>query len=86
MDGATQAFRTISGFAAILGQSETIERCVISRILAYALGRQLGEADVGMVEALSRSFLSLPRENRSWTALLELVANHPVLHYGDLSP
>jgi Protein of unknown function (DUF1588)/Protein of unknown function (DUF1592)/Protein of unknown function (DUF1595)/Protein of unknown function (DUF1587)/Protein of unknown function (DUF1585) len=86
LDGVEQEFRTVAGFATILGQSETVERCVVSRLLGYAMGREITEGDQGMLDGLSRSFLNLPRADRTWMTLLSLVANHPALQHGEATP
>jgi Protein of unknown function (DUF1588)/Protein of unknown function (DUF1592)/Protein of unknown function (DUF1595)/Protein of unknown function (DUF1587)/Protein of unknown function (DUF1585) len=86
LDGATHDFQTVSGFAAILGQSQTVKNCIVTRVFSYALSRKLSDADLGMVQGLSQAFSSLPLHQQTWTALFEQVANHPSLQLGESVP
>jgi hypothetical protein len=71
LDGAERAFAGVTEFAALMGGSPTVERCLVQKVFQYAHGRSPKDGDAGAIDDLARRFRAA---GRTYRALVESLA------------
>jgi hypothetical protein len=57
LDAELRPYADTAEFAAVLAQSEEVERCFVSKMLQYGLGRSLASSDETALDELARDFV-----------------------------
>jgi uncharacterized protein DUF1588/uncharacterized protein DUF1592/uncharacterized protein DUF1595/uncharacterized protein DUF1585/uncharacterized protein DUF1587 len=76
LDGTAQAYKNTAEFAALLAQSADVQRCFVSKLFQYGLGRSLQGADKPAIDDLAQRFKSA---GRTYLAAVRSVATSPAL-------
>jgi len=76
LDGSMQTFASTAEFASILSASPSVQRCFVSKMFQFGLGRSLLDGDEGVVDDLAKKFET---SGRTYASLLNLVATSPAL-------
>lgn len=71
LDSKLRRYANTAEFAAVLAQSESVERCFVSKLLQYGLGRTLASSDEPALDELARAFEA---GERSYAAALTAMA------------
>ncbi len=74
LDGAVQAYASTASFASILGKSASVQRCLVSKMFQYGLGRSLDDTDQGALDDIALRFEGA---GRTYLAAITAVATSP---------
>jgi len=74
LDGTLQSYADTASFAALLAASPTVQRCLVSKLYQYAMGRSLRDGESAVVDQLAQTFAD---GGRTWAAAVAAVANSP---------
>jgi hypothetical protein len=74
LDGTLQSYADAASFAALLAASPTVQRCLVSKLYQYGMGRSLGDGESAVVDALAQTFAD---GGRTWAAAVAAVASSP---------
>jgi hypothetical protein len=74
LDDTPQPYKNTAEFASLLGKSPGVQRCFVSKMFQYGLGRSLGSADEAAVDDLAKHFQSA---GRTYAAAITSVATSP---------
>ena len=74
LDGTLQSYADTASFAALLAASPTVQRCLVSKLYQYAMGRSLRDGESAVVDELAQTFAD---GGRTWSAAVAAVANSP---------
>jgi hypothetical protein len=74
LDGTLQSYADTASFAALLAASPTVQRCLVSKLYQYAMGRSLRDGESAVVDELAQTFAD---GGRTWAAAVAAVANSP---------
>ena len=55
LDGTLQSYADTASFAALLAASPTVQRCLVSKLYQYAMGRSLRDGESAVVDELAQS-------------------------------
>ncbi len=77
LDDVTETFANTAEFANLLSKSARVQRCFVSKLFQYGMGRTLQGSDESAVDALVPSFEAA---GRTYLAALNAVANSPAFH------
>ena len=74
LDGTLQSYADTASFAALLAASPTVQRCLVSKLYQYGMGRSLRDGESAVVDGLAQSFAD---GGRTWAAAVAAVATSP---------
>ena len=74
LDGTLQSYADTASFAALLASSPTVQRCLVSKLYQYGMGRSLREGERAVVDELAQTFAA---GGRTWAAAVAAVATSP---------
>ena len=76
LDGVARDFKNTAEFAGLMAQSASVQRCLLSKMFQYALGRSLNDADQAGIDDLTEQFASA---GRTYLAGMGEIATSPAL-------
>lgn len=74
LDGVLQSYADTASFAALLAASPTVQRCLVSKLYQYGMGRSLRAEDAPAIDRLAQAFAD---GGRTWSAAVAAVATSP---------
>jgi len=83
LDGLMQSYADTSSFAALLAASPTVQRCLVSKLYQYGMGRSLRAEEAPVVDQLAQTFAD---SGRTWAAAAAAVATSPALRAMGTAP
>jgi hypothetical protein len=83
LDGTLQSYADTASFAALLAASPTVQRCLVSKLYQYGMGRSLRDGDSAAVDQIAQAFAD---GGRTWAAAVTAVATSPALRAMGVAP
>jgi hypothetical protein len=83
LDGALQSYQTTAEFAGLLAASPTVQRCLVSKLFQYGMGRSLQSDEGAVIDGLAQGFVDA---GRTYSAAVTAVANSPAFRAPGVSP
>ena len=83
LDGVSQSYADTASFAALLAASPTVQRCLVSKLYQYGMGRSLRDDDAPAIDRLAQAFAD---GGRTWAAAAPAVATSPAFRAMGAAP
>jgi hypothetical protein len=83
LDGTLQSYADTASFAALLAASPAVQRCLVSKLYQYGMGRSLRDEDAAVIDRLAQAFAD---GGRTWAAAATAVATSPAFRAMGAAP